>query len=91
MARKKIYASTTARVRAHRARQADRGLQRFELSLDRRIIEQIERLRRESPVFRDCSMSMTLAALVIDGVNQYVSSNDSSDSGNDTGSVSGNI
>lgn len=81
MARKKIHASTTARVRAYRERQAQRGLQRFEVALPATIVAEIERLRRDSPIFRCCSMSTALAAMICESLERYVSSNDNSVSG----------
>jgi hypothetical protein len=71
MPRKKIHTSTTARVRAFRTRQAEKGLQRFEVALDQSTVEQIERLRVESPVFRGGSMSAVLFELICEALTHH--------------------
>lgn len=85
--RKRVHASTTARVKAFRERQTAKGLQRFEVALPAATVEEIERLRAESPIFRNCSMSTALAGLICESLDRYVSSNDNSVSG----SVSSNV
>ena len=84
MPRKKLYASTTARIRAFRARQAAGGKKRFEVALDQATVAQIERLRTDSPQLGGASMTDALDYLIWAGLNS-VSSNENSVSGNVSG------